>query len=388
MIRLGDIVEVSNGFAFKSSNYVADGVRVVRIANVQKGYISDESPKFYPLDSMDEHNRYLIREGDILMSLTGNVGRVGVFPAELLPAFLNQRVARLRPKSSIDKHYLFHLLNSDEFERKAIWNSSGVAQLNLSSKWVEDYMIELPPLEEQKRIAAILDEADRVRKKTQALIDKYDELAQSLFLDMFGDPVTNPKGWELRPIGEMTEKVAKWNPRKEGGDTSFQYIDLGSVDKDSKRILTEEITLVRAFEAPSRARQLVRSNDILVSTVRPNLNGVAMVPEGFDSVTASTGFCVLRPMNHSWANFLFNWVQTDFFIEEMVKQSTGANYPALSERTIRASKAFTPPFPLLERFNAEVAIFKSLKNAARSQNDLENRLFNALLQKAFKGELT
>jgi type I restriction enzyme S subunit len=76
----------------------------------------------------------------------------------------------------------------------------GATFKEISKTIVQRFEIPLPPLEEQKRIAGILDEADLVRKKTQALIDKYDELAQSLFLDMFGDPVTNPKGWEVKPL--------------------------------------------------------------------------------------------------------------------------------------------------------------------------------------------
>ena len=97
-VRIGDICEILNGFAFKSENYVESGIRVIRIANVQKGYIEDSTPVFYPEDSTGL-DKYMLESGDLLMSLTGNVGRVAILAEEFLPAALNQRVACLRMKS-------------------------------------------------------------------------------------------------------------------------------------------------------------------------------------------------------------------------------------------------------------------------------------------------
>ena len=132
-IRIGDACEILNGYAFKSDKYVADGIRVIRIANVQKGYIEDSTPAFYPLDSAGLE-KYMLEEGDLLMSLTGNVGRVAMLEKQFLPAALNQRVACLRLKTDrISKGYLFHILNSDYFEQQCIQSSKGVAQKNMST---------------------------------------------------------------------------------------------------------------------------------------------------------------------------------------------------------------------------------------------------------------
>ena len=98
--KLGDICMLLNGFAFKSEKYVDNGIRVMRITNVQKGEIVDDDPKFYPISSQSEIQRYMLKENDLLVSLTGNVGRVGLLQRELLPAALNQRVACLRLKSN------------------------------------------------------------------------------------------------------------------------------------------------------------------------------------------------------------------------------------------------------------------------------------------------
>lgn len=153
--KLGKVVDVLNGFAFKSSKYVKDGIRVIRIANVQKGKIVDEAPVFYPSFEEQELTRYMLHEDDILLSLTGNVGRVGLLPKEMLPAALNQRVACLRIKDdALLFKFLYQFLNSDYFEQKCIESSRGIAQLNMSTEWLKEYHIPLPPLVLQQTFAA------------------------------------------------------------------------------------------------------------------------------------------------------------------------------------------------------------------------------------------
>ena len=143
--QLKDICEILNGYAFKSSKYVDKGIRVIRITNVQKGYIEDDTPQYYPTESEKEIEKYMLQEGDLLMSLTGNVGRVAILKKEMLPAALNQRVAclRLKESSNVYKPYLFHLLNSDFFEKQCIFSAQGIAQKNMSTEWLKKYQIPL-----------------------------------------------------------------------------------------------------------------------------------------------------------------------------------------------------------------------------------------------------
>lgn len=179
MIRLGDVCEILNGFAFKSENYVDSGVRVIRIANVQKGFIEDSTPTFYPIDS-EGIDRFMLEEGDLLMSLTGNVGRVAILSGEFLPAALNQRVACLRMKSNkVIKRYLFHILNSDFFEQQCIQSSKGVAQKNMSTEWLKDYEIPLYSIDGQKKIIAILDNALQIIEERKQQLSTLDNLIKA-----------------------------------------------------------------------------------------------------------------------------------------------------------------------------------------------------------------
>ena len=145
----------------------------------------------------------------------------------------------------------------------------------------------------------------------------------------------------MTTIGDVVASVETWNPARSTSVTPFPYIDLSAIDQERKRISGVRSTL--PAEAPSRARQLVRKGDVLVSTVRPNLNAVAYVTSEFDGATVSTGFTVLRPTKATDGRYLFHWVRTPTFIGSMVREATGASYPAVSDRTVKTSLIPLPP---------------------------------------------
>ena len=159
----------------------------------------------------------------------------------------------------------------------------GATFKEISKAIVQGFQIPLPPLEEQKRIAGILDEADRVRKKTQALIDKYDELAQSLFLDMFGDPVTNPKGWEVVQLGEKLDaKGGKRLPK--GADysvspTEWPYLRVAdmrvnAVELSELKFLTEEVQ-------SKISRYTISKDDVFIS-IAGTIGVAGWIPDELD----------------------------------------------------------------------------------------------------------
>jgi len=141
--ELTNLADIKNGYAFKSSNYISsNGVRLIRIANVQDGYIEDKMPQFYPFDKMKALKDFMLTEGDILMSLTGYVGRVGILTNELLPAALNQRVACIKEHPNIiAKKFLFYTFQTSNFSKDCVKSGKGVAQLNISTEWLKHYFI-------------------------------------------------------------------------------------------------------------------------------------------------------------------------------------------------------------------------------------------------------
>lgn len=138
------------------------------------------------------------------------------------------------------------------------------------------------------------------------------------------------------PVGECLVRVRTCNPAVTLAGSYFDYLDIASVDRDAKKVTAA--TKTAAAEAPSRARQIVHAGDVLVSTVRPNLNAVAHVSDEFHAAIASTGFCVLRPRSDMLdSRYLFHWVKSEGFVKDMVARATGANYPAVSDKTVKTS---------------------------------------------------
>lgn len=230
MAKLGEICEILNGFAFKSQEYVESGIRIIRISNVQKGFIEDNSPVFYPIDSV-EAQKYMLSDGDLLLSLTGNVGRVALIGTQFLPAALNQRVACLRIKDEtiISKKFLFNFLNSDYFESKCIHASRGIAQKNMSTEWLKEYNIPVLPLYEQSKIADVLDKLTNLISLRKQQLAKLDEAVKSQFIELFGSiSETVPLSYYIASLSagkslageeECPNKVLKT------GAVSYDYFD-------------------------------------------------------------------------------------------------------------------------------------------------------------------
>jgi type I restriction enzyme, S subunit len=171
--------------------------------------------------------------------------------------------------------------------------------------------------------------------------------------------------------------VETWRPAPNGKAT-FRYVDIGSVDRDTKSIAN--VTEVPAVAAPSRARQLLKGDDVLVSTVRPNLNAVAIVPPELEGAIASTGFTVLRPNPERLVpRFLFYWVQSPSFIGAMTRRATGATYPAVSDRIVLDS---TMPMPSVAE-QCRVADILDKADAIRRKRREVVALTEDLLRSAF-----
>ena len=210
--KIKEFASLLNGYAFKSKNYVSAGIRIMRIANVKDGYICDEQPCYYPEDTHEEIEKYMLKAGDMLISLTGNVGRIGIMPANMLPAALNQRVSCIRLKDdSVNKKYLFYFFQRKSFVQDCIKASKGVAQLNLSTKFLEEYSVPVPPLSEQERIVARieelfseLDKAVETLKTTKQQLTVY---RQAVLKEAFEGSFTVHRSFDLELEWSSAEEI-------------------------------------------------------------------------------------------------------------------------------------------------------------------------------------
>lgn len=191
----------------------------------------------------------------------------------------------------------------------------------------------------------------------------------------------------FRPISEIVGSARTWSPARDAPGADFTYLDIASIDRDEKRIVAP--TPIPCAEAPSRARQLVETGDVLVSTVRPGLNAVALVPAELDGATASTGFTVLRPRVELLdSRYLFFWVRSPAFVSTMERLATGASYPAVSDALVKSSRLPLPSLPEQRRIAAILDEADGLRRKRREAHVLLDDLLRATFLDMFGDPLT
>lgn len=331
--------------------------------------------------------------GDFLLSNSMSFGRP--YLLEIDGAIHDGWLVLQDMSPRLDKAYLYEALQAPSVQSQFQKRASGTTVKNLNAEIVRTVKIPLPPLEEQRRIAGILDEADRVRKKTQALIDKYDELAQSLFLDMFGDPVTNPKGWEVKCLRELAEKITSGSTPKGGSDV---YVDAGIPFFRCQNIWRgyfkdDELALIHLNIHNKNRNSQLRFGDILITkTGRKNTEnsslGRAAMFRGEEG-NISTDVIMIRLTEEVDSEFVEFILASNLYRDYIRGKSVGGTDKRhLYVEHVGSFKIILPPREKRSDFiNRLTSMRLQLQNLEMMFN-CANDAFNSLLQRAFKGELT
>ena len=379
-VKIGEICEILNGFAFKSENYVESGIRIIRIANVQKGYIEDSTPVFYPIDSIGL-DKYMLESGDLLMSLTGNVGRVAVLSNEFLPAALNQRVACLRLKTNkISKGYLYHILNSDYFEQKCIQASKGVAQKNMSTEWLKDYEIPIFPESEQKKIESVLDNLQSIMDARRQQLAALDELVKARFVEMFGDPVANEKSWTTISLDDACDGIG------DGLHGTPEYDDNGEYPFINGNNLIDgmiEITSATKMvdEATYRKHYIEITENAIMISINGTLGKMAFYKGEKVMLGKSVCYCNLKPAINR--EFVYGVMKSDAFTEFLESNSTKSTIKNVGLKAMRGFQLIIPPDELQLQFVEFAKQVDKSKKIVQKSLEKSQLLFDSLMQEYF-----
>ena len=193
-----------------------------------------------------------------------------------------------------------------------------------------------------------------------------------------------PNGWRWTRLGEMCLPSPGTRDPRRSPEATFKYVDISGVDNARKQIV--EARMICGKDAPSRARQVIRSGDVIVATTRPNLNAVALVPTELDGEICSTGFCVLRPTEALSSEFLFAFTQSQGFVKALSELVKGALYPAVTDSQVRAQLIPLPPLSEQKRIalllGRQMASVEQARVAAETQLDGCIKLVEALLRES------
>ena len=371
-VRLGDVCDILNGFSFKSDKYVKEGIRIIRIANVQKGYVEDDDPVYYPLDSSGLE-KYMLEEDDLLISLTGNVGRVALLQKDMLPAALNQCVACLRLKNNVlTKGFLFHVLNSNLFEQRCIHSSKGVAQKNMSTEWLKNYEIPLYSIEKQLKITKILDNVKQIINSRQKELSDLDTLIKARFVEMFGDPVLNSFGWCRVSLSEVTSKIGSGATPK-GGKESYRSEGISlirSMNVHDGKFKYKDLAHITEKQAKQLNNVIVEENDVLVNITGASIARTCVVPKNVLPARVNQHVAIIRcdceQVQPVFLNNLFLNIRFKKMLLSM-GENGGATRQAITKQQLENMDVIVPPLSLQNEFAAFVQQIDKLRFGGRKR---------------------
>ncbi|HMR15306.1 MAG TPA: restriction endonuclease subunit S [Mariniflexile sp.] len=319
-----------------------------------------------------------MEKGELVIAVSGDPGEPSILNVN---ACIHDGFVGLRNLDAkrVFTPYLYRFFKFNKLINKS--QAVGAIYKNLNTDQIKSLKIPLPNLETQKRIAAILDEADTLRQLNQQLIAKYDALTQSLFLDMFGDPVTNSMGWEKVAMSKICD-LKKKTIKPENISTNTKYIPLDAIEKETGKIIGYEI--VECGDIKSNKFYFTNEH-ILYGKLRPYLNKVSL--PNFEGI-CSTDIIPLKPIpNKTNRFFIAQIMRGNGFVSFASERSSGANLPRISPDEIQKHKIIKPPIHLQTQFAERVQVIEQQKQQAQDALQKSELLFNSLLQKAFNGTL-
>lgn len=371
------------------------GIPFLRAQNLVGGTISvDADPMFISTDTHEALRRSIIQPNDVLISIAGTIGRAAVVPSEAEEMNCNQAVAIVRPSDKFNRRFLLYWLSSDDaLSQLSKGKVTGVIS-NLSLGQIGQFKIPLPPLEEQKRIAAILDQADALRRLRRRALDRINTLGQAIFHEMFGDLVGNERQYPSREIGDViagfdTGKNLAQDPNADA-DAIHRVLKISAVTSGVFKP-EESKPLPHSYRPP--ASHIVHDDDLLFSRA----NTTALIG-ATAFVRGAKGDLVLpdKLWRFKWKNaslvlpkFMKALFSSPAFRYEIGKRSTGTSG---SMKNIGKKKVLTivvgiPTLLEQEIYCQKLDAIETVLNSQTLAAMNAQSLFTTLQNRAFRGDL-
>ncbi len=381
MLRLVEIAKVTagqaapkifgnEGYPFIRAGHLEELIEGKSLSDLPK--VSQEVSKQHRLNLLPKHSIIFAKSG---MSATKN--RIYILKEE---AYFVSHLAAILPNENIDMNYLSKFLywyNPTNLILDEAYPSIRLEDIN-------NLEIPLPPLPQQQKIANILDAVDSLRQNDKALIAKYDELTQALFLDMFGDPVSNPKGWEKLMLGEISKISSGSTPSRENESYYVGEIPWVKTGEVNSTVIYDTSEKISEEALTNSSCKLYPKGSLIIAMYGQGKTRGQIGMLGIDATT-NQACGVIPPSDKMNFNFLFELLQLNY--EDLRSLGRGGNQPNLNSALLKSYEVINPPLELQNQFAVRVEIIEEQKAIAQKSLEKSESLFNSLLQRAFKGEI-
>ena len=394
-MKLKDILDgclFTDGDWIESKDQDPNGeIRLIQLADIGDGFFIDKSSRFINRETAKRLRCTFLENNDILIArMPDPLGRACVFPLEENEKYVTAvDVCIIRTNENCNNRYLQYCLNSTDIRNSIERQKTGTTRERITRKKLGELDIPLPPLPQQQKIANILDAADALRQNDKALIAKYDELTQALFLDMFGDPVSNPKGWEKVELGNITDLITDGKHGNCNDEPNSGYYFISAKD-----IFDDNINYNRVREIPKSEfeevdrRTNLQAGDLVMVNTGATIGKLAIakdIPET-RRTTFQKSVAVIKVKREKIDTVFLKYVFI-LRLESFSGKGSGSAIQNLLLSEMRRFKIIIPPLELQNQFAERVAVIEEQKAIAQKSLEKSESLFNSLLQKAFKGEL-
>lgn len=371
------------------------------------GYeFQDEGVNFLKIECFDENGGFIeskvahiseechkkmkrsqLKNGDILFSIAGAIGRVAIVTEEMLPANINQALAIIRiSDEQVYLPYIKLILTSpiviEQFERK----KQGVAQLNLSLKDINEISIPLPSKDKQIELAELFDKVVGVISKRNKELSALDDLIKARFVEMFGNPVTNEKGWKQRQLGEITTKIGSGATPK-GGKEAYQEEGITlirSMNVHNGLFEYKELAHISEEQAEKLDNVTIEENDVLLNITGASVARSCVVPSKILPARVNQHVCIIRCNQCIVPEFLNKLLIDDNYQRLLWSiAEAGATREAITKQQVESLQIIMPPIELQEQFADFVHQVDKSKVAVQKALDETQMLFDSLMQEYF-----
>lgn len=377
MIRLGDLISISSGGTPKRDvpEYFENGtIPWVKTGDLKGKYVNFPE-ELITQEALNNSSAKVFPKRTVLLAMYGaTIGACSILDFE---AATNQACAALLPTEKVDENYLFYYLSY--LKPEIIKMGVGGAQPNISASIIKDIKIPLPPLSEQKRIAELLDAADNLRKKDKALLEKYDQLAQSLFLEMFGDPVKNEKGWEVILTSEICEIVRGSSPRPKGDPRFYgagvPRLMVADLTRDGKFVSAKIDSLT--IEGSKKSRFMSKGELVMAVSGKPGVSAILM-----EDCCIHDGFAGFKKVRNNF-NLIFLQEYYSQYVVSIIAKSEGAIFQNITTEDIRKIRVFNVNISLQNEFAEKVQLIEKQKEIAKQNLEKSEELMKGLMGRVF-----
>lgn len=382
MVKIKDVAKVVTGKTPSTSEPANFGGDIPFITPAE---LSEDKYLGVPKVTLSEQGAAklkLVPEKSVLVCCIGSLGKIGIAQQTVAT---NQQINTVCFDSNlVIPEYGYYALA--RLRPKLIAMAPATTVAIVSKSKFEELEIPLPPLVEQKRIAAILDKADAIRRKRQQAIQLADDFLRAVFLEMFGDPVTNPKGWEVAGFQHYCELNPK--SQKLNDDLEVSFVPMQKVSEQSPLV---DVTDIRTFAEVKKGFTAFAEGDVLFAKITPCMeNGKAGIARNLRNGFGygSTEFHVLRPFKPHYAEFLYSLVHLEVFRKHAANSFSGAvGHKRVPKDFFEKFALYKIPEELVLKFSQIFTeTYKSISSCSSSLLELDD-LFNSLSQKAFSGQL-